>query len=50
MLSYADYYAVNYRLQLGHTKLDITIQQRIAYLINYTLYVSYKLDLKPKRS
>jgi hypothetical protein len=50
MLSRASYYAVNYRLQLGYAKLDIAIQQRIAYLINYALCVSYKLDLKPKRS
>jgi hypothetical protein len=50
MLLRASYYAINYQPQLGHTKLDIAVQQRIAYLINYTLCVSHKLNLKPKRS
>jgi hypothetical protein len=50
MLSRASYYAINYWPQLGHAKLDVAVQQRIAYLINYTLYVSCKLDLELKRS
>jgi hypothetical protein len=50
MLLRASYYAVNYRLQLGYAELDIAVQQRITYLINYTLCVSCKLDLKPKHS
>jgi hypothetical protein len=50
MLSHASYYAVNYRLQLEHAELDVAVQQRIAYLINYALCVSRKPDLEPKRS
>jgi hypothetical protein len=50
MLLRTGYYAVNYRPQLGHAELDVAVQQRIAYLINYTLCVSRKLDLEPKRS
>jgi hypothetical protein len=50
MLLRASYHTVNYRLQLEYTKLDIAVQQRITYSINYTLYVSYKPNLKLKRS
>jgi hypothetical protein len=50
MLSCASYYTVNYRPQLGHAKLDVAVQQRIAYLINYALCVGRELDLKLKRS
>jgi hypothetical protein len=50
MLTCARNHAVNHRPQLRHAELDVAVQQRIAYLINYTLYVSYKPNLKPKRS
>jgi hypothetical protein len=50
MLSRAGYHAVNYELQLEHAELDVAVQQRIAYPINYTLCVGYEPDLKPKRS
>jgi hypothetical protein len=50
MLSRAGYHAVNHEPQLGHTELNVAVQQRIAYPINHTLCVGREPDLEPKRS